>query len=65
MDEAQTEQVKQAALIHAAIHFAEKQVQRQYTELEDLLRKFTPEQVALFVSMTKAQEDHWKSHHQD
>jgi hypothetical protein len=60
MDEAQTEQVKQAALMYAAIHFAEKQVQRQYTELEDLLRKFTGEQVALFVSMTKAQEAHWK-----
>jgi hypothetical protein len=65
VDEAQTEQVKQAALMHAAIHFAEKQVQRQYTELEDLLRRFTAEQVALFESMTKAQEDHWNSHHQD
>jgi hypothetical protein len=65
MDEAQTEQVKQAALIHAAIHFAEKQVQRQYAELEALLKRFTGEQVALFVTMTKAQEATWKSLHQD
>jgi hypothetical protein len=60
MDEAQTEQVKQAALIHAAIHFAEKQVQRQYGELEALLKRFTGEQVALFVTLTKAQEANWK-----
>jgi hypothetical protein len=65
MDEDQTDQVKQAALMHAAIHFAEKQVQRQYSELEDLLRKFTAEQVALFDSMTQGSRDHWKSHHQD
>jgi hypothetical protein len=65
MDDRQTEQVKQAAQLHAHIHLADQQLQRQHAELEELLRRFTGEQVELFVSITKAQEATWKSLHQD